>query len=100
MKFHNKKERKGNILFSCFFDELHGSLFFVYEPSGIYFSRSTFLLHQEGTKNHKKKIGTFSRGWNPLPGACADLDLEAVLIFSATFVEIFESLFYKICICV
>ena len=45
-----------------------------YEPHGTYVSGFTFLLHQEGPKNHNHFF-TFVRGWNSLPGPCSDLDV-------------------------
>ena len=46
-----------------------------YEPHGTFLLGSTFLLHQEGPKQPQPILSLSSRGWNPLPGACSDLDI-------------------------
>ena len=47
-----------------------------YELHGTYLSGSTLLLHQEGPTNSQSIVPLLSRGWNPLPGTCSDLDLK------------------------
>ena len=49
---------------------------FFYDPSGIHLSGSNFLLHQKGPKKPQSILVFSSRGWNTLPGACSDLDLD------------------------
>ena len=47
-----------------------------YEPHGTYVSGFTFLLQQEGPKKPQSFFSLLSQGWNSLPGACSDLDLD------------------------
>ena len=47
-----------------------------YEPHGTYISGFTLLLHQEGPKKPQSFFSLSSRGWNSLPGACSDLDVN------------------------
>ena len=56
------------------FDELLNNS--SYEPHGTYVSGFTFLLHQEGPKNHYNFFSLSSQEWNSLPCACSDLDLQ------------------------
>ena len=60
-----------------------------YKPHGIYLSGSTFLLHQDGPKQSQSILSISSRGWNPLPGACSDLDVKKPVDFIAFKGQIF-----------
>jgi hypothetical protein len=48
----------------------------LYEPHGTYVSGFTFLVHQKCPKKSHSIVSLSSRGWNSLPGACSDLDLD------------------------
>ena len=77
MKFHIKNWKNNfEKLISCLFDEVHCSPIFFNDPSGIHLSGSNFLLHQKCPKKPQSVLSLASRGWNSLPGACSDLDLE------------------------
>ena len=48
----------------------------LYGPHGTYISGSTFMLHQKGPRNSQSIFPLLSQGWNTLPGACSDLDIN------------------------
>ena len=95
IQFHFKKKKKS---ISNFFLIAWATLLTLnsYEPHGTYLSGSTNLLHLEGPKKQQLNLSLLSRGWNPLLGACSDLDIKTrqktcVNLFS-TFLHSLHSL--------
>ena len=76
MNFHLKRR---TIYFessiSPLFDELHCSpIVHMNRMEPIF--QDLLFFHQEGPKNSQSILSLSSQGWNPLPGACSDLDIH------------------------